>query len=88
METLANRLADATADAIPHHRIAKGARRGKAQARPGIGRFTKTEGREIATRKARALVVDFAKIFRSEDADAFRKSGGVTGKNSGVTFRN
>lgn len=70
----AHGLPDAPLDAVPGHRLTEGAWRREPDMRPGSLRLAEAEGREQRAGKPGALVIDSSEIFRSQEADTFRKT--------------
>jgi len=67
-------LAHTTPDAVADHGFAQGPGSGKANMRPVILEFANTKGREKRPRKPGTLIVNPAEVFRSQQANTFRKS--------------
>jgi hypothetical protein len=74
IEMQSDGLADAAPDAIADDGLPQGAGSGKADMRPvGLG-FADTKGREKGPCKPGTLIVNSAEVFRSQQANTFRKS--------------
>ena len=70
----ADGLADTPPDAVADHGFAEGAGCGEADMRPiGLG-LTDAECRKERARETGALIVNSSEVFRSQQADTFRKS--------------
>jgi hypothetical protein len=74
IEVEAHGLPDAPLDAVTRHRLTKGAWRCEPDVRPGGLRRTEAKRREQRAGIPGALVVDSSEIFRSQEADTFRKT--------------
>jgi len=74
IEVEAYGFAHAPLDAVPRHSLTEGARRGEPHARPGCLRFAQAESGKQRARDSGTLVVDSSEIFRSQEADTFRKT--------------
>jgi hypothetical protein len=74
IEVEAHGLPDAPLDAVPRHRLAQAAGRREPDVRTGRLRLAQAEGREQRAGKPGALVIDSSEIFRSQEADTFRKT--------------
>jgi hypothetical protein len=67
-------FADTPPDPVPHNGFAESPGRSKSDARAAVCGFTKAERREQRTGKAGSFVVNSPEIFRSQQADTFRKT--------------
>ena len=70
----AHGLPDAPFDAVPRHGLAERAWRCEPDVRPDCLRFAEAKSREQRAGKPGALVIDSSEIFRSQEADTFRKT--------------
>ena len=70
----ADRLTDASLDAVSHHGFAEGARAGEADMRPLQLRFANTKGRKEGSGELGALVIYPAEVFGTQQTDTFRKT--------------
>ena len=70
----AHGLPDAPLDAVPRHRLTEGAWRCEPDVWPGGLRLAEAKSREQRAAKLGALVIDSSEIFRSQEADTFRKT--------------
>jgi hypothetical protein len=70
----ADRLADASLDAVSHHGFAEGARAGEADMRPLQLRFANTKCRKEGPSELRAVVIYPAEVFGTQQTDTFRKT--------------
>ena len=67
-------LADAAPDAVADHGLAEGPGSGKADMRPLSLGLAETECRKKGTRETGTRIVNPSEVFRSQQADTFRKS--------------
>jgi len=70
----AHGLSDAPLDAVPRHGLTKGAGRCEPDMRAADLRIAEKKRREQRAGKLGALVIDSSEIFRSQEADTFRKT--------------
>lgn len=70
----AHGLPDAPLDAVPRHRLAEGPWRRKPDVWPGGLRLAEAKSREQRAGIPGAPVIDSSEIFRSQEADTFRKT--------------
>jgi hypothetical protein len=67
-------LSDTPLDAVPHHRLAESPWRREPDMWPGSLRLAEAKSREQRAGEPGALVIDSSEIFRSQEADTFRKT--------------
>ena len=67
-------LADTPLDTVAHHGLAEGARRRETNVGTIRLRFANAEGREERAAETASLVVHSSEIFRTQQADTFRKT--------------
>jgi hypothetical protein len=67
-------FADTPPDAVARHGLAGRPGCGKPDPRSAVFDFTKAECREERTGKARPFVINSPEVFRSQQADTFRKT--------------